>query len=53
MDKAEQRQMAEIERMRVACNKSKSEYLRRDYQKSIKRMERELREYRAWKKKAG
>jgi hypothetical protein len=53
MDKAEMRQLAEINRMKEACRKTTSEYLRRDYEKSINRMERELKEYRAWKRKAG
>lgn len=53
MDKAEMKQLAEIDRMKEACRKTTSEYLRRDYKKSIKRMERDLREYRSWKNKAG
>lgn len=53
MDKAEERQMAEIERMNQAMIKTSSPYLKRDYGKAIKRMKAELREYRAWKSKNG
>lgn len=49
MDKAEARHVSEINRLKEACGKTKSDYLRRDYQKAITRMERELKEYRNYK----
>ena len=49
MDKAEQRQIAEINRMKAACAKTTSRYLQNDYKKAIKRMEIELKEYRSYK----
>lgn len=53
MDKAEERQMAEIERMNQAMIKTSSPHLKKDYAKAIKRMKSDLREYRAWKSKNG
>lgn len=53
MDKAEQRQIAEINRMKEALSKTSSPFLKRDYSKAIKRMESELKEYRSWKKTTG
>lgn len=53
MDKAEQRQIAEINRMKDAMGKTSSPFLKRDYSKAIKRMESDLKEYRAWKKTTG
>jgi hypothetical protein len=53
MDKAEQRQVAEINRMKEALSKTSSPFLKRDYSKAIKRMESDLKEYRAWKKTTG
>ena len=53
MDKAEQRQVAEINRMKNAMGKTSSSFLKRDYSKAIKRMESDLKEYRAWKKTTG
>lgn len=46
MDNAEKRQMAEIQRLRDAIDKTDSEKLRRDYAKGIKRLLQELLEYR-------
>lgn len=46
MDKAEQRQLVEIQRLRDAIDKTDSEKLRRDYSKGIKRLSQELIEYR-------
>ena len=46
MDNAEQRQIAEIERMKAAIDKTDSPKLRRDYAKGIIRLENELAEYR-------
>lgn len=45
--KDEQRELfsAEIQRMRAAVEKTDSKYLKRDYRKAIRRMERELAEY--------
>lgn len=43
--KAALRQAAEIKRKRAAVAQTDSPYLRRDYGKSIKRLEAELREY--------
>ena len=43
--KAALRQAAEIKRQKAALQKTESACLRRDYGKSIKRLERELREY--------
>lgn len=39
------RQVAEIKRQQAALLKTESKYLQRDYSKSIKRLESELREY--------
>ena len=50
MDKAEQKQIAEINRMKAACAKTTSRYLQKDYRKAIKRMENELKEYRSYKR---
>lgn len=46
MDNAEKRQLAEIQRLRDAIDKTDSEKLRRDYAKGIKRLSQELLEYR-------
>lgn len=43
--KAAKRQIEEINRLKMAIKETKSKYLRRDYQKSIRRLESELREY--------
>lgn len=49
MDKAEERHIAEMDRLRTAIQKTESECLRRDYGKALKRMEDELKEYRRYK----
>ena len=49
MDKAEGKHIAEINRLKEAREKTKSEYLRRDYTKAIRRMQNELKEYRRYK----
>lgn len=43
--KAALRQVEEIKRQKAALLKTESKYLQRDYSKSIKRLEAELREY--------
>lgn len=43
------RQVDEIKRQKAALLKTESKYLRRDYSKSIKRLESELREYCAFR----
>lgn len=43
--KAAKRQIEEINRLKIAIKETKSKYLWRDYQKSIRRLESELREY--------
>ena len=45
MDRQRDRFVKELERLRAACSKTSSEYLRKDYGKAIKDMERELRDY--------
>lgn len=50
MDKAEIKQIEEIDRLKKACQKTSSRYLKADYQKAIRRMESELAEYRMWKR---
>ena len=51
MDKQREIFVSEIERMEDACRRTKSEYLKRDYQKAIKRMKKELNEYDGYKTK--
>lgn len=43
---AEERQIAEIKRVTEAIKKTTSPCLKRDYQKYLKRLKRELKEYR-------
>lgn len=50
MDKQRAAFVKEIDRLRMAYNKTKSNYLRRDYGKAISRMEKELEEYDSFKK---
>lgn len=49
MDKMREKHVAEMERLKIAIAKTKSEYLKRDYSKALKRMERELKEYDRYK----
>jgi len=42
---ARERQEAEIERLKVAIEKTESPYLRKDYTKAVRRLTRELKEY--------
>lgn len=49
MDKAEQAHIAEMERIKVAMEKTDSHYLKRDYAKALRRMQNELKEYRRFK----
>lgn len=45
MDKMRQKHIDEMECLKDAISKSESEYLKRDYTKALKRMEKELKEY--------
>lgn len=45
MDKARKQHLAEIERLKIALEKTKSPHLKKDYTKAIKRKERELKQY--------
>lgn len=45
MPNARERQMQEIERLKAAILVTNSVYLKNDYKKAVKRMERELKEY--------
>lgn len=47
MTRAEEMQINEIRRMRVAMANSESEYLKRDCIKAIRRLKKELAEYRS------
>lgn len=49
MDKAEEKHIREMERLKQALQKTKSIYLRRDYEKALKRMQDELKEYRRFR----
>lgn len=49
MTKAEEAHIAEMNRLREAIKKTNSEYLKADYSKALKRMKRELREYRRFR----
>lgn len=42
---AEERHLAEIERVEIALRKTKSEKLKRDYTKYLLKLKRELKEY--------
>lgn len=50
MDRQRDKFVKELERLRAACEKTDSKYLRNDYVKAIKDMERELRDYDMFKK---
>lgn len=45
MDKMRDKFISEISTLETALSKTKSKYLQRDYQKAIKRMKIELRDY--------
>ena len=49
MDVMRERHVAEIRRLQEARDKSKSKYLRKDYEKAIRRMKKELAEYDAYR----
>lgn len=49
---AEQRHVAEIERIKEAIKKTNSRMLKRDYAKYLRDLEQELREYRNFRKEA-
>lgn len=42
---AEEKQIAEIKRVKEAIKKTQSPYLKRDYQKYLRRLEDDLKEY--------
>lgn len=50
MDKARERHVAEMRRLKDAIDKTKSAAARRDYTKAYKRMQRELAEYDRFRK---
>ena len=50
MDKMREKHIAEMERLKNAIDKTKSEYLKRDYKKALKRMSAELKEYDRYKR---
>lgn len=45
-----EKHVTEMERLKNAIAKTKSEYLKKDYGKALKRMQAELREYDRYKK---
>ena len=45
MDIMRNKHIAEMQRLKTAIDKTNSEYLKRDYKKALKRMQRELKEY--------
>ena len=49
MDKMREKHVAEMERLKTAMEKTDSEYLKRDYEKTLKRMQKELKEYDKYK----
>ena len=49
MDIMRNKHIAEMQRLKTAIDKTKSEYLKRDYKKALKRMQRELRDYDRYK----
>lgn len=51
MDKMREKHIAEMERLKEAIARSTSPYLKRDYTKAYKRMERELAEYDRYRNK--
>ena len=50
MDKMREKHVAEIERLKAAMEKTDSEYLKRDYGRALKRMQRELIDYDRYKR---
>lgn len=48
MDKMRMAHIAEMQRLRTAIGKTKSQKLKNDYTKALKRMARELKEYDAY-----
>lgn len=48
MSKAEKEFVDEINRLKEALTRTKSEYLKADYTKAIKKMEKEIAEYRRY-----
>jgi hypothetical protein len=47
---AEERHLAEIQRIEMALAKTKSEHLKRDYTKHLIKLKRELEEYRNYRR---
>lgn len=48
---AEERQIAEIKRVKAAMQKTESKKLKKQYGKYLFRLENDLNEYRKWKRK--
>lgn len=49
MDKMRDKYVQEMKRLKDAINRTKSEYLRCDYEKALRKMEKELKEYDRYK----
>ena len=49
MDKAREKHLAEMKRIKEAINKTKSPMLKRDYSKALNRMRQELYQYDLYK----
>lgn len=49
MDKAEKAHLDEIKRIETALEKTNSPFLKRDYEKCLKRLKKELKEYRRYR----
>ena len=49
MDKMREKHIAEMKRLKTAMEKTDSEYIKRDYEKVLKRMQKELKEYDKYK----
>lgn len=49
MDKVREKHVEEMERLKNLISNTKSIYLKRDYEKALKRMSNELREYDRYK----
>ena len=50
METARERHLLEMQELRKALAKTKSPYARRDFEKALRRKEKELREYDRWRK---
>ena len=49
MDKMRKNRVAEMERLKTAIANTKSVHLKRDYEKALRRMENELKQYDRYK----